>query len=206
MIIKVCGMRDADNIRQLDEAKIADWIGFIFYEKSKRNVSSLPAYMPQKSKRVGVFVNFPMDEIIEKVMEFGLNIVQLHGNETPEFCNELRNQLSLDIKIIKMIQIESCKDLQSCAEYEPSVDYFLFETKCNSYGGSGQQFDWEFLKSYSDITPFILTGGIGPEDVEKINSFDHPLFAGIDLNSKFEICPAFKDIELLKTFVKQLKS
>ncbi len=205
MIIKVCGMRDADNIRQLDEAKIADWMGFIFFEKSSRNVESLPDYMPKNCKRVGVFVNEPIEGILERVKTFGFNLVQLHGNETAEYCEQLRSQLPKDVKIIKMFQISSSKDLMPCGAYETIVDYFLFETKCESYGGSGKQFDWDILNMYPGLTPFILTGGIGPNDVEKVKAFHHPLCKGIDLNSKFEVSPAFKDIELLKKFINQLK-
>ena len=205
MIIKVCGMRDADNIRQLDELKIADWMGFIFFEKSKRHVSEVPQYLPKNSKRVGVFVNYSIEEIAEKVRDFGFNLVQLHGNETPEYCHELKKRLGSEVKIIKMFQISSSKDLEPTSKYEAWVDYFLFETKCESYGGSGKKFDWDILDHYPCFTPFILTGGIGPDDVDKIKTFHNPLFAGIDLNSKFEISPAFKDIDLLKNFIKQLR-
>lgn len=198
-------MRDADNIRELDEARIADWMGFIFFEKSKRHVSEVPAYLPKNSKRVGVFVNYSVDEIAEKVKDFGFNLVQLHGNESPEFCDELKNKLGNEVKIIKMFQISSKEDLEPTSRFEPYVDYFLFETKCDSYGGSGKKFDWEILDDNPCFTPFILTGGIGPEDVEKVKAFHHPLCEGIDLNSKFELSPAYKDIEALKQFINKIK-
>lgn len=205
LIIKVCGMRDADNIRQLDEAKIADWMGFIFFEKSKRHVCEFPTYLPKNSKRVGVFVNYSINEVLEKVHDFGFNLVQLHGNETPEYCYELKERLGSEVQIIKMFQISCIEDLEPTSKYEAWVDYFLFETKCESYGGSGKKFDWDILDHYPCFTPFILTGGIGPDDVEKVKAFQHPLFKGIDLNSKFEISPAFKDIDQLKNFIKQLR-
>ncbi len=205
MIIKVCGMRDADNIRQLDEAQIADWMGFIFYDKSSRNVTSLPEYMPRHNKRVGVFVNEPIEGILERVNTFGLDIVQLHGNESADFCHELKKKLADDVKIIKMFQISSYEDLKPCAEYEFYVDYFLFETKCESYGGSGRKFDWKVLNCYPGLTPFILTGGIGPDDVDKIKAYDHPLCRGIDLNSQFETAPALKNIESLTTFINKIR-
>lgn len=205
MMIKVCGMRDADNIRELDEAKIADWMGFIFYEKSKRHVSEVPVYMPKSSKRVGVFVNYSVEEIAEKVKNFGFNLVQLHGNESADFCKELKVKLGDEVKLIKMFQISTSQDFMLCGEYELIVDYFLFETKCESYGGSGKHFDWSLLNCYSGLTPFIITGGIGPEDAEKVKAFHHPLCYGIDLNSKFEISPAYKDIDLLKNFIIQLR-
>lgn len=198
-------MRDADNIRQLDEAKIADWMGFIFFEKSKRHVCEVPTYLPKNSKRVGVFVNYSIEEVLEKVHDFGFDLVQLHGNETPEYCQELKKRLGDEVKLIKMFQISDTIDFMPCGSYETIVDYFLFETKCESYGGSGQKFDWHLLNCYPGLTPFILTGGIGPDDVEKVKAFQHPLFKGIDLNSKFEISPAFKDIDQLKNFIKQLR-
>lgn len=204
MIIKVCGMRDADNIRQLDEAGIADWMGFIFFEKSSRNVTALPDYMPHNCKRVGVFVNEPIDSIIRKTRDFGFDIIQLHGNESPEYCNALKASLPDGIRFIKMIQIETLADINATTEYASIVDYFLFETKCSGYGGSGRQFDWEILQQYSGTTPFLITGGITADDADKVLSFQHPMFAGIDLNSKFETAPALKDIDLLKNFIKQI--
>lgn len=198
-------MRDADNIRQLDEMQLADWMGFIFYPPSSRHVTEVPSYMPRHALRVGVFVNYSICDIADKVQAFGFNIVQLHGNESPEFCQQLRDVLPQGTRLMKMIQIESLEDLNQTPLYEISVDYFLFETKCTSYGGSGKQFDWDILQEYNGITPFILTGGIGIDDVTKIKSFQHPLFAGIDLNSKFEKSPALKDINLLKNFIIQLR-
>lgn len=205
MIIKVCGMRDADNIRQLDETKLIDWMGFIFFCKSSRNVTALPNYMPQNSKRVGVFVNEPIESILSKVEEFGFNLVQLHGHEDVEYIKQLKISLPDDVQIIKMIQIATLDDIHATSQYEGNVDYFLFETKCEGYGGSGQQFDWDILKNYNGTTPFILTGGIGHDDADKVKTFTHPQFAGIDLNSKFEVSPALKDIDLLKNFIKQLR-
>lgn len=198
-------MRDANNIRQLDEAKIADWMGFIFFKKSSRNVDTLPGYMPKNSKRVGVFVNEPMEGVIERVNTYGFNLVQLHGHETPAYIENLKVSLPKDVQIIKMIQISNIDDIKAITQYEGLADYFLFETKCEGYGGSGKQFDWQILDEYKGSTPFILTGGIGAEDVDKVKAFSHPQFAGIDLNSKFEASPAFKDIELLKNFIKQLR-
>lgn len=205
MIIKVCGMRDADNIRQLDETKLIDWMGFIFFGKSSRNVESLPDYMPKNCKRVGVFVNEPIESILSKVEEFGFDLVQLHGHEDVEYIKQLKASLPNDVQIIKMIQIATLDDIYATSQYEGIVDYFLFETKCEGYGGSGQKFDWDILKNYNGTTPFILTGGIGPDDADKVKAFTHPQFAGIDLNSKFEVSPALKDIDLLKNFIKQLR-
>lgn len=198
-------MRDGENIRKLDELRLADWMGFIFFPPSSRNVSEVPQYLPEGSKRVGVFVNEGIDSIKEKIEQFGFNLVQLHGDETPDFCRELRTAINCDIQLIKMIQISGDDDLLKVKAYDGLTDYFLFETKCSGYGGSGRQFDWDILQKYDGTTPFLITGGITSDDAEKIRSFQHPQFAGIDLNSKFEVAPALKDIDLLRNFIKQIK-
>ena len=205
MIVKVCGMRDAENIRQIDEIGGVDWMGFIFYPRSPRNVSSVPNYLPQHCKRVGVFVNSSIEEIAKRVDEFGLDIVQLHGNENPEYIFNLRNAIGENLKIIKMIQIETEDDIRHTEQYEGLADYFLFETRCKEYGGSGKQFDWDILRRYNSNVPFLITGGIGAEDADKVKAFSHPKFIGIDLNSRFELSPAIKDSTLIDKFIKQIK-
>ncbi|MCR5313267.1 MAG: phosphoribosylanthranilate isomerase [Bacteroidaceae bacterium] len=204
MIIKVCGMREPENIRNVDGINEVNWMGFIFFPKSSRNVSSLPSYMPQNKKRVGVFVNEDKTEIIRLCQEFAFDIIQLHGDESPEYCKELRELVKNDVKIIKMIQISELADIKHTEKYYDLVDYFLFETKTKGYGGSGKQFDWDILNEYNGNIPFLITGGIGPDDADKVISFKHPQFAGIDLNSKFEVSPALKDVEAIMNFVKQL--
>lgn len=204
MIIKVCGMRDADNIKEIDEYDV-DWIGFIFYPKSSRFVSSLPSYLPQKAKRVGVFVNSTVDEIKTTVTEFGLNIVQLHGNETPDFCKALKDSLADNIHLIKAIPISSPEDLSKTEEFACILNYVLFETRCVTYGGSGNKFDWNILDSYKGSTPFILSGGISPDDANEIKRIQNPKFAGVDLNSKFEISPTIKDSKKIKAFIDELR-
>ena len=210
MIIKVCGMRDADNIRQIDELGCVDWMGFIFYPPSSRNVEQVPEYLPKHCKRVGVFVNATLEETTQRQEAFCLNLIQLHGHETPDYCQQLRQHLKAGTQLIKMIQIASPQDLENAAQYEGKVDYFLFETKCDSYGGSGKQFDWEILQHYKGQTPFLLTGGIGPEDAERIKTLNSKLstlnFIGIDLNSRFEIAPALKDVQRLKDFIQIVQS
>ncbi|MBQ6964331.1 MAG: phosphoribosylanthranilate isomerase [Bacteroidaceae bacterium] len=204
MIVKVCGMRDTDNIRQIDELGCVDWMGFIFYPHSPRFVSEIPTYLPQHCKRVGAFVNEPIQDILERVKTFGFNIIQLHGNETPDYCKQLRSCINKEVKIIKMIPITIPSDLDETKRYEGIVDYFLFETRCSIYGGCGKQFDWNILEGYKGHIPFLLTGGIKPTDAEKVLSFHHPQFVGIDLNSKFETAPAIKDPMLLRTFLSQI--
>ena len=206
MIVKVCGMCDVENIRQIDEIGGVEWMGFIFYPRSPRYVSTVPNYLPQHCKRVGVFVNSPIEEIAKRADEFGLDIVQLHGNENSEYIFDLRNMIGENIKIIKMVQIEMEDDIRHTEKYEGLADYFLFETRCKEYGGSGKQFDWDILRQYNGNVPFLITGGIGSEDADKVLSFSHPKFVGIDLNSRFEISPAVKDTALIDKFIKQIKN
>jgi len=209
MIIKVCGMREMENIRAV-EATGTDWMGFIFFPKSPRFVENVPDYLPQQSKRVGVFVNASIDEIVEKIKPFQLQLIQLHGRETPAFCRELRQRIPADMKIIKMIPIATRNDIQMTDSYTNDVDYFLFESKIptngGTYGGSGQQFDWSILQRYQGSVPFLLTGGIGEEDAEQIAHFHHPQFIGIDLNSRFETAPALKDTKKIRAFVDKIRN
>ena len=203
-------MRDADNIRQIDELGCVDWMGFIFYPPSSRNVEQVPEYLPKHCKRVGVFVNATPKEIAQRQEAFCLNLIQLHGHETPDYCQHLRQHLKAGTQLIKMIQIASPQDLENASQYEGKVDYFLFETKCDSYGGSGKQFDWEILQHYKGQTPFLLTGGIGPNDADRIKALNSRLsalnFIGIDLNSRFEISPALKDAKRIKAFIQIVQS
>ena len=202
MIIKVCGMRDADNIRVVESLGV-DWMGFIFYAKSPRNVEALPEYLPQDVKRVGVFVDEDPLTVSLRVKQFGLDIVQLHGNEDPRYIGRIR-ALCPGITVVKALSIASDKDLDKAKAYFGMVEYFLFDTKAKLVGGNGVQFDWSILNSYRGTVPFILSGGIGPEDAERINAFNHPMMAGIDLNSRFETSPAVKDPDALHTFLSQL--
>ena len=204
MIVKVCGMRNAENIRQLDEAHIADWMGFIFYPKSPRYVAERPTYLPRYSQRVGVFVNENTDDILAHHADYGFNLIQLHGGESPAFCQALRARLPKEVKLIKAIPVSSATALCAAETYAAAIDYFLFETPTTSYGGSGNQFDWNILHEYHGPVPFLLAGGIGPGDANQVNAFRHPRFVGIDLNSRFETAPALKDIPTITTFKQQL--
>ena len=202
MIVKVCGMRDGDNIREVEQLSI-DWMGFIFYPKSSRYVSEVPAYLPTKCKRVGVFVDASTDEIIKKIHDFSLDAIQLHGNEYPEQISHLLS-LTSHLSIIKAFNIATAEDLKSTASYTGLADYFLFDTKGQSVGGNGEKFDWSVLDSYEGETPFLLSGGIGPDDAARVSSFRHPKCAGIDLNSKFESSPAYKDVTTLSRFLNEI--
>lgn len=201
MVIKVCGMKHAGNIRALDKLK-PDMTGFIFHSSSPRFADSVPEYMPSSSLRVGVFVNSDTDYILYKVSEFGLNLVQLHGNESPEQCRAIRSK---GIDIIKTFSLKAADADTLTAPYDGLCRYYLFDTPCAAYGGSGKTFDWTLTQSYHGNTPFLLSGGIRPESLEQILSFCHPSFAGIDINSGFETAPGVKDTEAIAGFIKQLR-
>ncbi len=198
MIIKTCGMRDADNIRAVSELRI-DWMGFIFWPPSSRYVSEKPTFLPTRQKRVGVFVDARIEEVKSKADEYALDLIQLHGSESPAFCEWLKANSRQ--QLIKAFNIATQEDLEQTRPYEGLVDYFLFDTKAKMVGGNGTQFDWSVLSAYQGNTPFLLSGGIGPDDAEKVRNFHHPQLAGIDLNSRFELSPALKDIEKLKQFI-----
>lgn len=201
MIIKVCGMREPDNIRAVEQAG-ADWMGFIFFPRSARYVALCPDYLPEQCKRIGVFVNESTDRILLKAKEFSLHYIQLHGKETPEQCQKLKAE---GLGVIKVFSIAGEKDLQPSICYNKSCDYFLFDTACPGYGGSGNMFDWDMLQAYQGETPFLLSGGIRPDSISSLLQFKHPKWAGIDLNSGFETAPTQKDAILLQTFIEQIK-
>ena len=233
MIIKVCGMRDAQNIRDVAELNI-DMMGFNFWPKSKRFVRMissqagiLPDYSPERLdyavnadgsrhyvfpkriKRVGVFVDEMPQTIVTYVYNYSLDYIQLHGTELPVVIENLRRTLVpdivKDIKFIKAFGISTAADLEQTKAYEGIADLFLFDYKTPEKGGSGKHFDWSVLDAYQGKTPFLLSGGIGPDDAEEIKNLHHPMFAGVDVNSRFETEPAMKDVEKLRTFVNALK-
>lgn len=248
MIIKVCGMREGDNIRALAESRTADWMGMIFYSKSLRYVSNIPTFLPRDMRTIGVFVDPTLDEIAGRLRSYSLGGIQLHGHETPRFIVKLRRFIAENAQdnstlnifasafntlpecskgtvkqvtptpeenfadvplqipvIIKAFSISKEEDLAQTAAYEEVCDYFLFDTPCLTAGGSGKRFDWSLLKAYSGKTPFLLSGGIGPDCLQALHTFYHPKWIGIDLNSRFETAPALKDIQLLTEFCKEFK-
>jgi len=198
-MIKVCGMRDAENIRQVEELH-PDWMGFIFWPKSSRYVSDFPEYMPIYAKRVGVFVDEDIDTVRRIAEDYALDIIQLHGKERAEYAGQLR-----EWEIIKAFNIATQEDLEQTKGYEGVVDYFLFDTKGKSVGGNGEKFDWSVLEHYNGETPFLLSGGIGPDDAERVNAYHHPRCIGIDLNSRFESRPGYKDINQLSKFIQKIR-
>lgn len=211
-------MRDADNIRDISALGV-DMIGLIFYPPSPRYVQQfssgagiIPDYAPDMGKtplRVGVFVDDMPQNIVTRVYNYKLDYIQLHGNEPRETLENLRATIDPDIKpkvkIIKAISVSSAEDIKKYKEYVGVADLFLFDTKCKTVGGSGEQFDWQVLQAYDGDVPFLLSGGIGPDDAERVRNFQHPKCIGIDLNSKFEIEPALKDVEKLKQFLVKVK-
>lgn len=211
-------MRDADNIRDISALGV-DMIGLIFYPPSPRYVQQfssgagiIPDYAPDMGKtplRVGVFVDDMPQNIVTRVYNYKLDYIQLHGNEPRETLENLRATIDPDInpniKIIKAISVSSAEDINKYKEYVGAADLFLFDTKCKTVGGSGEQFDWQVLQAYDGDVPFLLSGGIGPDDAERVRNFHHPKCIGIDLNSKFEMEPALKDVEKLKQFLVKVK-
>ena len=192
-------MRYGNNIREVENLGI-DWMGFIFYPKSSRYVSSLPDYLPENAQRVGVFVNESMAVIKEKTDSFQLHMVQLHGDETPQMCSELQRS---GVKVIKAFNIGDSFPVEKVKNYEGVCDFFLFDTQTVQHGGSGRKFNWKVLTEYRGETPFLLSGGISMEDADDILRFAHPQFAGIDINSRFETAPAQKNSLLIQQFLEK---
>lgn len=203
-LVKVCGMRDAENIREVEALGI-DLMGFIFWPKSSRYVSERPAYLPTNCKRVGVFVDEDIETVKRIADDYALDYIQLHGHELADYCAQLRG-----FKLIKAFNIATTEDFKQTEPYTGIVDYFLFDTKGKSVGGNGEKFDWSVLSAYDGNTPFLLSGGIGPDDAEVLTSHFSPLTSkkcvGIDLNSRFEIAPGLKDINKLKDFLNALNN
>ena len=212
-------MRDRENIQEL--AKLSpDYIGFIFYNKSKRFVVDFPEVaIPSSIKKVGVFVNESIEKIVGLVWEYKLDAVQLHGDESVEFCKELKSlvaersrsdesviliPLNHQIQIIKAFSVDKEFDFNKTKEYESVCDLFIFDTKGKGYGGTGLKYDWSILEKYQGAIPFLLSGGIGPNDVKSIRAFKHKKCIGVDLNSGFEDAPGLKNIEKLKRFKARL--
>ena len=193
-------MREAENIREVEALGI-DMMGFIFWPKSSRYVSERPEYLPKHVKRVGVFVNEDPEQVKRLAADYRLDYIQLHGQESPEQISHL-SPLTSHLSIIKAFNIATAEDLLQTQPYEGVADLFLFDTKGKSVGGNGEKFDWDVLDAYHGSTPFLLSGGIGPDDAERVNAFHHPKCIGIDLNSRFELSPGLKDVNKLKEFLK----
>lgn len=195
-------MKDAENIRSIETLGV-DLIGMIFFPNSPRFVCAIPSYMPQKGKRVGVFVNAGVDEMLQTAEKYKLSTIQLHGDEPKETCNKLRAE---GYQLIKAFQIAEAEDLKKTSEYDGLCDYYLFDTKSSSHGGTGKAFDWNVLQHYKESTPFLLSGGISLANIDRLAKFNHPQCVGFDLNSQFEISPGLKDAALIKQFINRIRT
>ncbi len=211
MRIKVCGMTNADQVMQLDEMGV-EFAGFIFYPNSPRYVyRSMPKSDIKKIRgkginKVGVFVNATVEEVLEAVDDCGLYLVQLHGDETPKYCEKIADYVT----VVKAFRLREDDDvLWKIKDYRDIADMFLFDTEGAGYGGTGRKFDWDLLKGLTIGKPFFLSGGIEPEDTGKLKAFSEDAVAkdlfSIDINSRFETSPGVKDMEKLKPFIEAVK-
>lgn len=204
MIIKVCGMRDRQNIKDICSLDI-DMLGLNFYPASSRFIAqydkSSVELIPDSIKRVGVFVNASYDFVLDKLQTYSLDYVQLHGDESVEYCTLIQETAP----VIKVFRIDEEFDMSTIDKFESCAAYYLFDTRTKSFGGSGKKFNWEMLDQYKGSKPFMLSGGIGPADALDLLQFRHQQFAGIDINSKFELAPAVKSKNSIHTFLTVLK-
>jgi len=198
-LVKVCGMRDSQNINDLINLGV-DYMGMIFYSKSPRFVEHMPETKTNKGvKKVGVFVNADETEIMDKVRKFDLQVVQLHGSEEADLCERLKYQ---GLEVFKAFGIDTDFDFVNVESFHGVCDMFIFDTKTKQHGGSGKKYDWTKLDEYKGKTSFLLSGGIAPNDIDDVLKLKHAKYAGVDLNSGFEVEPALKDIGLLEEFLK----
>ena len=199
--LKVCGMRDPENIREVAALR-PDYMGFIFYEKSPRYVGpdfTMPT-LPVTVKLVGVFVNHDLDHIVSMVRQHGLDVVQLHGHEPVSMVEELR---SLGIRTFKVFSVDESFDFSVIEPFEKYADYFVFDTKGQHYGGNARRFDWSLLRKYNQRVPFLLSGGLNSENIGEIGQLKGMNLHALDINSGVEISPAVKDPVKVKA-VKEL--
>lgn len=205
--VKVCGITDADNAKAIAETGI-DFAGFIFYPGSKRYVGEMPdnrlfENIPESVVKVGVFVNENPSTVMGISRFAGIEMVQLHGNETVSYCGSLR---SCGLKVIKAFRIGSKTDLQLINAYSDVCDYFLFDSSTGSYGGSGTKFNWQIIEGAGFSKPFFLSGGIGPEDAHLLKKITCNMFFAADINSRFEVKPGIKDTDKVKKFTDQIRN
>lgn len=203
MKIKVCGMRDKDNVAQVALLN-PDYMGFIFYATSPRDASSVLQketieYLPKNIEPVAVFVNKELNEALAILKQYNFKHAQLHGNESSEYCEAIKQH---GFGVFKVFSIDETTNFSEMGKYIEVADYFLFDTKSPKHGGTGQKFDWDLLEQYKLNKPVLLSGGIGANDVELVQQalLKYAWIHGLDLNSRFEISPAVKDTEKLRIF------
>lgn len=218
MKVKVCGMKYIENMEAV-AALEPDYLGFIFWEPSKRYFTGKVPSLPVSIKRVGVFVDASIDEIVDKFIQAPLDLVQLHGKETAQFCAQLKEELKElekahqktkgTYKIIKAFSVGTTFTFEKLTPYESYCDYFLFDTKGPLPGGNGFTFEWHLMSSYTSDIPFFLSGGIGPANIPELSEFlASPLAQkchAIDVNSKFETSPGLKNTKELQIFINKLR-
>ncbi|MCB0704618.1 MAG: phosphoribosylanthranilate isomerase [Saprospiraceae bacterium] len=204
MLVKVCGMRDPGNIQELDALKV-DFMGLIFHRKSPRYVDLQDriGILASRTKRIGVYVDADLDELLHFAHTFSLDGIQFHGSESPAYIKQVLDGLP-GMLVFKAFSVKD--KLPDTAAYESVCDYFLFDTAGAGAGGTGVQFDWSILQAYQGHTPFFLSGGIGPDSVTALKAFAHPKWIGIDLNSKFEHKPAMKNMPVLTEFLEKIRT
>jgi len=202
--IKICGMKYPENMEEIALLQ-PDYLGFIFYAKSPRFFENTIPYSNKFIKKVGVFVNASYEEIKEKIRQHQLDLVQLHGEETPELCHKIETKL---VKVIKAFSVDNEFNFNTLLFYKNSCSYFLFDTKGKQYGGNGVTFDWNILENYSLEKPYFLSGGIGYENIEGLKEFLQKKYSkncyAIDLNSKFETEPGMKNPKKINEFIQKL--
>ena len=200
-------MKYPDNIREVTSLH-PDFMGFIFYPNSPRFAGQLDAVsltsLPTSIKKTGVFVNENLENILTAISKYNLDAVQLHGADNKKLCRKIRQEAKT--MVIKVFPIMDASNFRVTGDYEAVADYFLFDTKTDLYGGSGQKFNWNILQEYKGNKPFLLSGGIGADDVKAIRKIEHPRMIGIDLNSKFEIKPGLKNVPLLQYFIEEINA
>ena len=199
MRVKVCGMRDKENISQVLELE-PDYMGFIFYERSKRYVNDLKIDDLDfgQTKRVGVFVNPDSTDVINKKEKYQLDLIQLHGDEDVNYCKDL-NENGLDI--MKVFHVDQDFDMSYINVYKPFCKFFMFDTTSEDYGGTGQPFNWSILKEYDNEIPLFLSGGIGLDNINEIDQLSYLNIHAIDVNSKIEMEPGIKDVEKIRELI-----
>jgi phosphoribosylanthranilate isomerase len=200
--LKICGMREPGNIAGVVDLQ-PDYMGFIFYQGSKRYVAELPKtvleQIPKDIKATGVFVDEEIDELIRLAKTYKLAALQLHGSEIPDYCRAIKQALS-GVEVIKAFGVDKDFSFSILDSYNEVVDYFLFDTQTEGHGGSGKVFDWTLLDSYTGNKPYFLSGGIGLEQAESLKHIDDERLYAVDINSRFELEPGLKDLERLKEF------
>lgn len=205
MKIKVCGLKYPDNIEAV-AALSPDYMGFICYKKSPRYVDKLDedklALLPEHILKTGVFVNQSTETINKYLNKYEFDVIQLHGAETTELCKRFRKK----VMVIKAFGVDEGFDFNQLVPYYNNVDFFLFDTKTPVHGGSGQTFNWAILNNYTGDIPFFLSGGLSADNLHEIEKIDHPMFYGVDLNSRFEMEPGLKNTEQLKQAFNTIKT